>query len=56
MSIRARNSDYVATRSAPQYVHFEVEFDFNQPYVPTEEDILDILCALEVYEFIEDDS
>ena len=28
----------------------------NHPYVPTEEDILNILGALDVYEIIEDDS
>ena len=31
--------------SAQEYVHFEVEFDPNHPYVPIEENILNILGA-----------
>ena len=42
--------------SAQEYVHFEInEFDhINQPYVPTEEDMFNILSASEVCEIIED--
>jgi hypothetical protein len=41
--------------SAQKYIHFEViEFDhINQPYVPSEEDMFNILSALEVCEIIE---
>jgi hypothetical protein len=42
--------------SAQKYVHFDVEFDLNHPYVPNEEDILNIIDASLVYEIIEDDS
>jgi hypothetical protein len=34
----------------------EVEFNLNHPYVPNEEDILNIINALKVFENIEDES
>ena len=52
---RAWDSEYVVTMNAQEYVHLQVEFDLNHPYVPTEKDILNILSALEVSEIIEDD-
>ena len=37
-------------------MHFEIGFDFNHPYVMTEEDILRLIGASWVSESIEDDS
>jgi hypothetical protein len=37
-------------------VHFEVEFGLHHYYVPTEEDILNILGASKMSKTIEDDS
>lgn len=42
--------------SAQQYMHFEVEFDLNRPYVLSEEDISNIFGASQVFETIEGDS
>ena len=36
-------------------MHFEVDFDINYPYVPIEEDILNIINASKVHEIIKDD-
>lgn len=36
-------------------MYLEVEFDLFHPYVPFEEDIMNILGASKVYLFIEDD-
>ena len=44
------------TVSAQEYAHFEVEFNGNHPYVPIEEEILNILSASKVLEIIENDS
>ena len=56
LSIIARDSKSIVTMSVQEYAHFEVEFNDNHPYVPTEEDILNILSALEAFEIIENDS
>ena len=56
LSIIARDSKSVVTMSVQEYAHFEVEFNDNHPYVPTEEDTLNILSALEAFEIIENDS
>ena len=53
--IKAGDIEFVVTMSAQEYVHLEVEFDLIHPYVPTGEDILNILGASKVYEIIEDD-
>lgn len=47
---QTRDSEYVVTVSAQKYIHFEViKFDhINQPYVPNEEDMFNILSASEV--------
>ena len=42
--------------SAQEYVHFEFEFPLNHHYVPTKEDIFNLLGVSEVFEIIEDDS
>jgi hypothetical protein len=56
LSIRVvRDSEFVVTMNAQEYVHFEVKFDLNHPFVPIEEDILNIISALKLFEIIEDD-
>lgn len=56
LSIRVvRDSEFVVTMNAQEYVHFEVKFDLNHPFVPIEEDILNIISALKIFEIIEDD-
>ena len=55
-SVIARDSESTMTMSAQEYAHFEVEFNGNHPYVPIEEDILNILSASKVLDIIENDS
>jgi hypothetical protein len=40
-----RNSEYVVTMSAREYIHSDAEIHLNHSHVPTKEDILNILVA-----------
>ena len=46
LSIRvARDSESIVTMSPQDYMHLEVEFDLDHLHVPSEEDILNMICA-----------